>query len=155
MEKLDLLSEGFRLKYERFMNSCDMQENLRNWDVEENGDMDVFFLNYLVSFILRIVAADGRISKDEVKYVNETFGFRYSKEDLTAAYEECKDVIGAEFEDQFRKDLELMRSVSEVILRQYLDLLDTVCDIIIRSDGIVDRSETEEAKRIRALVQSA
>lgn len=55
MKRIDLLTEEFKTKYERFLIGCDALEDLNLWDKDEHGEMDVFYQNDLVSVILRLM----------------------------------------------------------------------------------------------------
>ena len=153
MTRLDALSDGFKLKYEKFLISCDMQENLDAWDKNEYGEMDVFFQNHLVVFILRLVVADGIISEKEVEYINKTFGFNYSKEALAEAYADCKEVLGGEYDVQLKRDLAELKSINENLALRYVDLVESICNIIIQSDGVIDQREMGEARKILGVIQ--
>ena len=153
MNSLDALTDGFKLKYEKFLNSCDMQEDLNNWDKDELGEMDVFFQNHLIVFILRLVAADGIIGPEDVEYVNKAFGFNYSQESLVAAFEDCKETFGAEYEAQLKRDMSQLRSINENLANRYVDLVESACNIVIQSDGVVDQAEIAEAKKIAQAIQ--
>lgn len=63
MKRIDMLTEEFNTKYERFLIGCDALEDLNLWDKEEHGEMDVFYQNDLVSVILRLIAADGEVNE--------------------------------------------------------------------------------------------
>ena len=47
----------------------------------------------------------------------------------------------------------MMRAVNEKLADAYRELLRLVCDIIIESDGVVERSEIEEAKGLKQLLE--
>ena len=151
MKKIDALTEEFKFKYEKFINACDSFEEIDKWDKDENGEMDIFYENDLISIILRLVAADGEISDKEVEYLNKSFGFDYTAESLKEAYENCREEIGAPFDEMFKKGVELLRSVSEKLADLYLELLGIICDIIILSDGFIAQSEIETAKKVKEL----
>ena len=85
MNRIDKLTEDFRYKYDRFFIGCDAAEEEGLWDKEENGEMDGFYQNDLVSVIIRLIAADGVISDKETEYLNKTFGFDYTTRPLKAA----------------------------------------------------------------------
>ena len=79
MKRIDMLTEEFKTKYERFLIGCDALEDLNLWDKEEHGEMDVFYQNDLVSVILRLIVADGEISEKEAVYLNKNFGFEIGR----------------------------------------------------------------------------
>ena len=153
MKRIDMLTEEFKSKYDRFMTGCDALEELKEWNLEELGEMDVFYQNELISVILRLIAADGEISGKEAEYLNKCFGFAFSAEELADVYETCREEIGVPFGERFKKGAEMMRAVNEKLADAYRELLRLVCDIIIESDGVVERSEIEEAKDLKQLLE--
>lgn len=151
MKKIDALTEEFKIKYEKFIIGCDSIEEIDAWDKAENGEMDIFYENDLISIILRLAVADNEVSDKEVEYLNKNFGFNYTVEGLREAYENCKEEIGAPFDEMFKKGVELLRSVSEKLADLYKELLNLICDIIILSDGFIAESEIETAKKVKEL----
>ena len=151
MNNLDMYTESFKLKLEKFLLGCDAIEELGLWDKEKNGEMDVFYQNDLVSIIIRLIAADGVISGREVDYLNKNFGFSYSIAELRDVYQNCREEIGHSFDETFENGITLMRSINEKLADAYKELLGLICDIIIESDGVVTETEQEEVKRLKAL----
>ena len=140
MKNIDKLTEEFKTKYERFLIGCDAIEELDQWDKEENGEMDVFYQNDLVSVILRLIAADGEISDEETDYLNRNFGFEY-----------CEEEVSHSFDEQFENGITLMRSINEKLADAYKELLSLICNIIIESDEVIAPEEIEEAKKLKEL----
>lgn len=151
MNNLDMYTESFKLKLEKFLLGCDAVEELGLWDKEQYGEMDVFYQNDLVSIIIRLIAADGVISGREVDYLNKNFGFSYSIAELRDVYQNCREEIGHSFDEAFENGITLMRSINEKLADAYKELLGLICDIIIESDGVVTETEQEEVKRLKAL----
>lgn len=151
MKRIDALTEEFKSKYEKFLIGCDAIEELNQWDKEENGEMDVFYQNDLVSVILRLIAADGEISDGETEYLNRNFGFEYSTEELIDIYKSCEEEVSHSFDEQFENGITLMRSINEKLADAYKELLNLICDIIIESDEVIAPEEIEEAKKLKEL----
>lgn len=151
MTNLDVYTESFKLKLEKFLLGCDAIEELELWDKEQYGEMDVFYENDLVSVIIRLIATDGTISGREVEYLNKTFGFSYTLAELRDVYQNCKEEVGRSFDEAFTNGITLMRSLNEKLADAYKELLGLICDIIIASDGIVTEAEIAEAKRLKSL----
>ena len=151
MKRIDALTEEFKSKYEKFLIGCDAIEELDQWDKEENGEMDVFYQNDLVSVILRLIAADGEISDEETDYLNRNFGFEYSTEELIDIYKSCEEEVSHSFDEQFENGITLMRSINEKLADAYKELLNLICDIIIESDEVIAPEEIEEAKKLKEL----
>ena len=58
------------------------------WDKEALGEMDVFYSNDLTSVIIRLIATDGKITQKEVDFLNETFDFEYTLDELIDVYKQ-------------------------------------------------------------------
>lgn len=152
MESIDVLTKGFKTKYESFLIGCDAIEEMGGWDKKTFGEMDVFYENDLLGLILRLIAADGEICGKEVEYVNKNFGFEQTAESLKAAYENCREMLGDSYDEKFKNGVSVMKKINTKLAAAYKELLTTVCDIIIASDGEIAPEEIEEAKRIKALI---
>lgn len=151
MKQLDYLIESFRLKYEQFFIGCDALEDTGSWNKEVYGEMEAFYQNDLVVFVLRLIAADGKITSEEADYLNRAFGFDYSVDELLEVYNSCREDFEGSFEEQAKSGYELMKRMSEKIAAAYLELLGLICDIIMESDGVVAPAELEEIRKIKAL----
>ena len=153
MDRLNALSESFKTKYERFLIGCDSIEELDQWDKEANGEMDVYYSNDIVSVIIRLIAADGSFSERETDYLNEFFGFDYTTEELKNIYDDFGEAIESLFDEDLGSGLSNMRAINEKLAEAYKDLLLTVCDIIIESDGVIDSAEVDLAKQLKDIAQ--
>lgn len=148
--------EGFKLKFEKFLNGCDSIEEIDLWDKEEYGEMDVFFTADLVSVIVKLIVSDGEVTKKEVDYLNSLLGFDYGIEEVADIYEDCGDAIDAFFDDELESSIDMIRKVNEKLADAYADLLVTACDLVSESDGIVMEEEIDLARKVReAVVKSA
>ena len=154
MKQIDLLIEEFKDKYERFLIGCDAVEEMNLWDKDKYGEMDVFYQNDLVGIILRLITIDGKISDKETEYVNESFDFDYSTEELIEIYDNCRDSIGLSFYEQFKIGLTAMQSINEKLAYAYKQILLLICDIIINSDNIITQEEIQEVERIKDSINS-
>lgn len=151
MNKLEKYSQSFKTKYESFLTGCDALESLKLWDLEENGEMDVYFSNDLVSIIIRLIAADGDISQSEVEFLNDVFGFEYNVEELKDIYEQCGDNIKTIFDNEIENGLKNLNTINPKLADMYKELIDLICDIVIESDGVISNVETELAKKLKSL----
>ncbi len=149
MKNIDVYVDNFKLKLEAFLNGCDAVEEVGFWDKGALGEMDAFYLNDLTSVIIRLIAADGKITEKEVDYLNETFDFDYSLEELTEVYRSSGDDIGQAFDENFENGITYMRKINPKLADAYKELLALICQIIIESDGIVSESEINEVKRLK------
>lgn len=151
MENVDMYIESFKMKHELFITGCDSIEEMGLWDKETLGEMDAFYSNDLASIIIRLIAADGKITQKEVDYLNGTFGFEYTLDELIEVYNSCKDDIGHAFDENFENGITHMRKINPKLADAYKELLYLISEIIIESDGVVSESEIAEVKRLKAL----
>ena len=149
MDKIEMLSESFKLKYELFLNGCDSLEEIDRWDKESLGEMDTYYVNDLVSVVLRLIAADGVFSEKETEYLNRFFGFDYTPEDLQKIYADLKDAIDALFSEGIASGIEMLREINLPLSETYRDLLCTACDVIIASDSVIDGAELLLAQQLK------
>lgn len=152
MGNINSLTEAFRVQYERFIFGCDAIEETGAWDKETFGEMGSFFENYLVSLILRLIVADGKISEKEVEYLNRNFAFDYTVSTLTEVYDNCKEAIAGSFDEDFKGGVARLEKINGKLAAVYKGLLCSICDIVIASDGEITPGEINEAKRIKALI---
>ncbi len=153
MKNVDMYVDSFKMKHEAFLIGCDSIEEMGLWDKDLLGEMDVFYSNDLTSVIIRLIATDGKVTQKEVDYLNETFDFEYTLEELVAVYNSCKDDIGHAFDENFENGITYMRKVNAKLADAYKDLLSLICEIIIESDGVVTESEIAEIKRLKAMCE--
>lgn len=151
MKDLNALVDSFQFKHESFITGCDAVEEMGLWDKERHGEMDVFYSTDLASVIIRLIAVDGTITPREVAFLNETFGFSYTLEELIELYENCYDDIGHAFDETFENGISLMRAVNEKLADAYKELLGLACEIIIHSDGFLSPLEVAEVQRLKDL----
>jgi len=115
--------------------------------------MDVFYTNDLTSVIIRLIAVDGNISQKEVDYLNKTFGFEYTLDELVEVYENCIDNIDETFDENFENGISYMRKINGKLADAYKELLSMVCEIIINSDDVVSPAEIDEVKRLKEMCE--
>lgn len=151
MTNLSDLKEEFKYKHEAFITGCDSVEQMGLWNLDELGEMDVFYANEMMSLILRLVVADGRVEQGEVDFINDLFGFSYSLKELKEVYENCEDLIASIFDSEIPEGLHLLRSINERLAGAYRELLALLSDIIIAGDGVVSEKETVLAKRLKEI----
>lgn len=153
MKNVDMYIDSFKMKYESFLIGCDSIEKMGLWDKEAHGEMDAFYSNDLTSVIIRLIATDGKITQKEVDYLNETFDFEYSLEELIDVYNACRDDIGQAFDENFENGITYMRKINAKLADAYKELLSLICEIIIESDGVIAESEVSEVKRLKAMCE--
>ncbi len=153
MKNVEMYIDSFRLKLELFLIGCDSMEEMGLWNKCELGEMDAFYSNDLASVIIRLIAADGKITQKEVDTLNETFGFDYTLEELTDVYNSCEEDIGHSFDESFENGITYMRKINEKLADAYKELLYLICEIIIESDGMISESEVAEVKRLKAMCE--
>ena len=153
MGNINTVIDSFKMKYESFLTGCDSLEEMALWDKQTLGEMDVFYENDLVGVIIRLIAVDGNITGKEVTYLNETFGFCYSRDELVQVYTNCKDHIDEAFDESFENGISYMRRINGKLADAYKELLGLICQIIIASDGVISESEAAEVKRLQAMCE--
>ena len=152
MEQIDNLTKAFRFQYERFHLGCEAIEETGTWDKEKFGGMGAFYENDLLCMILRVIVADGKVSAREVEYLNRNFAFEHTVESLTEVYDNCRGEIGESFDMKFKNGVECLKSINVKLAALYTELIGTICDILIASDGEISLDEIQEAQRIKALL---
>lgn len=153
MKNVEMYIDSFKMKHESFLIGCDSIEEMGLWDKEALGEMDVFYSNDLTSVIIRLIATDGKITQKEVDFLNETFDFEYTLDELIDVYNSCKDDIGHAFDENFENGITYMRKINAKLADAYKELLSLICEIIIESDGVVAESEIAEVKRLKAMCE--
>jgi len=149
MDKLYTLTDSFRTRFDSFMIGCDSQEEINSWNKEENGEMDAFYMNEFISTILRLIAADKVINEEEVEYLNQYFGFDYSRTELQDIYENCREVLSEAFSDRLIDDFQRLQKVNKEMAEEFKELLILTCDVIAESDGCVSDEEKRELELIK------
>lgn len=153
MKNVEMYIDSFKMKHESFLIGCDSIEEMGLWDKEALGEMDVFYSNDLTSVIIRLIASDGKITQKEVDFLNETFDFEYTLDELIDVYNSCKDDIGHAFDENFENGITYMRKINAKLADAYKELLSLICEIIIESDGVIAESEIAEVKRLKAMCE--
>lgn len=153
MKNVEMYIDSFKMKHESFLIGCDSIEEMGLWDKDTLGEMDVFYTNDLTSVIIRLIATDGKITQKEVDFLNETFDFEYTLDELIDVYNSCKDDIGHAFDENFENGITYMRKINAKLADAYKELLSLICEIIIESDGVIAESEIAEVKRLKAMCE--
>ncbi len=149
MKDLHLLTESFKTKYESFITGCDSIELDEVWDKTEYGEMDVFYENELLSVILSLIIADGKISDEEVKYLNDNFGFSYTVDELKNVYLNCGEEIENYFESNFQAGYEKIKTINGKLAAAYKELFEFICKIISESDGVLSEEEKQAIAELK------
>ena len=153
MKNVEMYIDSFKMKHESFLIGCDSIEEMGLWDKEAHGEMDAFYSNDLTGVIIRLIATDGKITQKEVDFLNETFDFDYTLDELTDVYNSCKDEIGHAFDENFENGITYMRKINSKLADAYKELLSLICEIIIESDGVISELEVAEVKRLKAMCE--
>ncbi len=151
MSKLDIYAESFKLKFEKFITGCDAIEEMGLWDKEKNGEMEAFYSADMVSVIMRLTAVDGTFAYNEVKYINDVFGFSYTVDELRTIYADCKEAIETVFAENLENGYAYMKRINEKLADAYKELVLLICDIVIESDGVIATAEVQMAEKLKAL----
>ena len=154
MKEKDRLTEGFKLKLEIFINGCDQKEIDLKWNREERGEMEAYYQNDLIAFVVNVMYADGNISPEEVDYLNKNFGFEYTVEELRDVHRFLQDEVYGSFEDQLIDDVKYLMSLDKNMGRSFIELLLMLCDIISQSDDKVEEAEIRAVAVVKARLES-
>lgn len=155
MENLANYSESFKMKFERFLIGCDSIEEIDKWNKEENGEMDVFYSNEIINVILKLIAADGIISEREVEYINDIFGFDYSIAELETICSDYSAEIDKLFNSEMSNGISNMEKINVKLADAYKELLTLICDIVMESDGKIDKAEIAVAERMKEILSES
>ena len=139
-------------RYGEFIEKCDRCEESRQWDVEQYGQMEMYLSNELTCILLRISAADGNISDEEVELFNAICGTSYSLEGLKAVYDEMGDTIRSYSVEGFIKDLAELKEKFTELMVEYAVIVCDSCALLCACDGVVSDEEQQEAKIILTAV---
>lgn len=153
MKLIEECTNQFNDLMNRFRNGCDSVEEAGQWNKEEYGEMDVYYTSLLVNVALRMVCADGIISKKEVDYLNLTFDFGLSVEEAHALTEGVKVQTDEEFGEAFREDVKLLDSVNPKLAEVLKKMVTLIEYIVIDSDNDINEAELEAAKKLAELLK--
>ena len=136
MESIDRLTEEFREKYAAFCESCA--------DAEKH---------------LSMIVADGNVGESETDYLNRTFGFTYTVEELLDLYAFSARDLSDNYADNIRDVLSLLRDAdrraeeaggpSPALAPAFCDLTLLISGIIAESCEGVGEAEEEQLRRLR------
>ena len=154
-QKIDVLTETFRARFDQFTNGCDCLEDVSFWNLDEYGEMDVYFLNEILSIILRLIIVDGKISAREVEYLNKNFGFSYTKQELEEVCDTCQDELYDSFENRIKSDLDLLKSSNTKLVDEFKALIQLICEIISESDESITLEEKNEMEIIKRTISNS
>ena len=149
MSKLTDLTDKFASKLDSFTSACEEQES---WDSEKYGNMADFYVQSLMSTMLRVIASDGNISRKEAEFFNVCFDADLTAAQLDKMYDDSEDILsGDDYDSQLREDFDLLKAVSPALADDYRDIWLTACEILIASDGQLLPQEMEDAKHLKSL----
>ena len=143
MGKLQDLTEGFQLQYEKFLHGCDAVEMDGNWDVYESGDMETYYFNDMLCLILHLTSVDGEFSDTEADFVNAMFGSEYTAKELADIYQSEKKDIQNMVQVEIPADYRRLKTINEGLADHFKEMLFSICEIISESDGIVKNAEQD------------
>ena len=150
MSEINELVSQFPEKHRKFTELCNSAEFAHLWDRAKYGEMDVYYDNILLGLILRLIASD-EITQSEVDYLNKTFSLSYSLKTLSAIYDDCRDFVGEEYNEEFRAEIKKLEEIDELLALRFKELLLTAGLILTQSDGKVTSAETDILAQIREI----
>ena len=154
MNEIDRLTDSFKIELEIFINGCDQKENDLKWDREEFGEMEAFYQNDLISFVINLMFSDGQISEREAEYLNKTFGCSYSVEELCEIHDFLQSELEEDFDDHLVEDVRFLLDLDAEMGKAFVELLLRLCDIIAQSDDRIDDAERQKIDSIRERLEA-
>ena len=142
----------FQAKYERFVNACDAAEAEGRWNREEYGDMEGYCFGALMGILLSLINADGNIGEGEAEFLNRSFGFSYTVDDLLALYGDLGREIEGGSAENAAAAMDLLRQSGEDVAEAFRDLALLACDIAGESEDGMLESELEMIRQLRESV---
>lgn len=145
--------ESFKISYEKFVIACDATEEQGLWPVDRLGEMEAWFTNDISCLITALTAADGVFHAEEAAYLNDALEFNYSPEDLKALYDELGPELETYLERAIPESVKILEGINEKLAEEYGNMLRTVADFIIESDGVTAEAEIKAAERLLAALE--
>ncbi len=153
MSEISKKCEEFKLKWDAFLMGCDSLEDMSLWDKDEFGEMDVYYTNEITTLAIRLIAVDGEITQREVDYLNLSFDFRFTLEEMKDIYFKSEEYIGRSFDEYFKKTLTHLGKINAKLSETYKQAIEAMCDIMILGDGETLKAEATEAEHIKSFLK--
>lgn len=150
-EGLRGLAEEFKSDMNIFIQKCDVIEATGVWDTDEYGQMEAYFTNDIMCIVISLMSADGTFSDSETKYMRDIFGYDMTKEEVQEIYRNTSNEISDIFKNGISESITLLKNIDTEMAQDYKKLIDSVCDIIIGSDGVLSNREVDMAESIKSL----
>jgi len=154
MKLLDSLAEGYKLKLEMLINSCDTMEEAAMWDKEEFGEMDAYLVNELMSVVLPFVAVDEKVTEEETKYVNKIFGTEYSVRDLKDICIDTVQTAEVTIRERIPETSQMLKKMNADLEAEYREMYVSVCELIEVSDSELLIEEAALLKLLKETVNA-
>ena len=151
-DNLDSLTEEFRKQYDDMAELCAAAERDGRWNTEVDGSMEGYAFAALSGAILSLIVSDGNVGERETDYLNRTFGFDYTVDDLLSLYRFSARDLRENAVSNMGDAVRTLRASDEKAAETFRSLLDLSCRIIAESD---DGFLEEEAELIRQLTGAA
>ncbi len=145
---LDRLSAEFKTLYDAFALGCENADRDGRWNAEENGPMEGYAFSALTGAILSLMVADGNVGERETEYLNQTFGFNYSVDDLLALFRFSARDLRENAVANVKDAAEKIRLADEALAGSFADLLSLACRILSESDDGVLTAENDLIRRL-------
>ena len=151
MEKndtLDSLTEEFRQRYDDMAELCASAEREGRWNTERDGSMEGYAFAALAGAILSLIVSDGNVGERETDYLNRTFGFDYTVDDLLSLYRFSARDLRENAVANGGDAVVALRASDEKVSEAFCTLLNLACRIISESDdGLLD-AETDLIRQL-------
>ncbi len=150
--ELNCLSADFKTRYDAFALGCENADRDGHWNTEENGPIEGYAFSALTGAILSLMVADGNVGERETEYLDRTFGFDYSVDDLLALFRFSARDLRENAVANVKDAAEKIHLADEALAGSFAELLSLACRILSESD---DGVQTAESDLIRSLEEAA
>ena len=119
--------------------------------------MEAWVADDILCVIIRLVAADGKFTQEEVDFINDAFGdtslgFDYSIDELKEVHKNCLEKIDTLFEEGIPETVKMLSDLDEDAAIRYRELLLQVCRLVSESDDEIAVGEKKEVMRLMELL---
>ena len=145
---LDRLAAEFREKYDAFAEGCEAADADGRWKTDEDGPMEGYAFGAMAGAILSLIVADGNVGEHETEYLNRTFGFAYTVDDLLGLYRFSAGDIRQNAVENVEDAAERIRLADPALAGQFRALMTLACRILSESDDGVLTVEKDVIRSI-------
>ena len=147
-EELDRLSAEFKELYDAFALGCEAADSDGRWNAAEEGPMEGYAFSALAGAILSLMVADGNVGESETEYLDRTFGFDYTVDDLLGLFRFSARDLRENAVPNVKDAADKIRLADKDLAGTFRRLLTLACRILSESDDGVLNAETDLIRRL-------